>query len=358
MTDQFKLIRGANVEVKHIINEKKQNVAEITINDKFQHRFDPKSRVSKHLDLMTAQDLQDRLNGGTYFLVDDQLVDFRDGLYNGFIHSDAGVATFMDILGYQDRSTLPLHRGNRRRRGEDDHSDIVLRKVWSDGEIIVPGYAHGGDFTSQLSFTWNPFVKTINSSFDLIRQICTNGMVGLTSFLNTKIPLFNRWEEHLDIASTQIQNKVNAVVIDRVQQMALERASVADCLLLSQHAFDRLYAPGEKTTGERDRLVQLMAALSPQAHLSHVYQAGVFEDKNRAAQLPAHLSNFDAFNIATELRTHTSQTAKSSDTALDKFANSILFDREDNYVATASRMTAPKQAAFSDPEKAFWGTMD
>lgn len=358
MTDNFKLIRGADVEVKHIINEKKQNVAEITINGEYQHRFDAKSRVSKHLDLMTAQDLQDRLNGGSYFMVDDKLVDFRDGLYNGFIHEDRGIATFMEILGYQDRNTLPLHRGSRRKRGEDDHSDIVLRKVWSDNEITVPGYAQGGDFNSQLSFTWNPFVKTINSSFDLIRLICTNGMVGMTSFLNTKIPLFNRWEEHLDIASRQIQNKVNSVIIDRVQQMSLERASVADCLLLGQHAFDRLYAPGEKTTEERERLIQLMAALSPQEHLGHVYQSSVFEDKNRAAQLPAHLTNFDAFNIATELRSHTGQTSKSSDNALDKFANSILFDREDNYVANASRMSAPKQAAFSSPEKAFFGKMD
>lgn len=357
MSDNFKLLRGVPVEVTHVINEGKKNVAEILIDGKYQHRFDPKSRVSKHLDLMTAKDLSERLSGGSYFLIDDKLVDFRDGHYNGFVHSDEGIATFMDVLGYQDRKNLPMHRGSRR-RGEDDHGDIVLRKVWNNNEIIVPGYQTGGDFNSELSFIWNPFVKTINSSFDLVRLICSNGMIGLTSFLNTKIPLFNRWEEHLDIASRQIQNKVNSVIIERVQAMSMERASVADCMLLGQHVFDRLYAPGEKLTGERDRLVQLMAALSPQAHLSGVYQGGVFEDKNLASQLPSHLTNFDAFNIATELRSHTGQTAKSSDNALDKFANGILFDREDNYTANASRLTAPKQAAFSDPERAFFGKMD
>jgi hypothetical protein len=161
----------------------------------------------------------------------------------------------------------------------------------------------------------------------------------------------------LDIASRQIQNKVNSTVIDRIQSMSAERASVADCLLLEQHAFDRLYAGGEKDEGERERLFSIMAAVNPRNHLSDVYQPAVFDSRDMGAQLPAHLSAFDAFNVATELRSHTAQTRKSSDFALDKFANGLLFDREDNFVASASRYTTRSTASFADPERAFYGDM-
>lgn len=353
----FNLIRNAHVDVKKVIQHEgghRRVFADVTVNGEHNHRFPHTSRISKHLDLMDESDLAKRLTGGSFFFVEDELVDFRDGQYNGFVHDDAAVGVFMDILGYQRKAELPFAHI---RKDDADTSKIILRKVWNDAEIQVPGYQHGGDFKSQLSFVWNPYVKTINSAFDLVRLICTNGMVGVTSFLNTKVPLFNRWEEHLDIAARQIQNKVNHVVIDRMQSMSMERASVADCQLLEQHAFDRLYAGGEKDEGERERLFSIMAAVNPRNHLSDVYQPAVFDSRDMGAQLPAHLSTFDAFNIATELRSHTAQTRKSSDFALDKFANGILFDREDNFVASASRYTTRSTASFASPERAFYGDM-
>lgn len=353
----FNLIRNAHVDVKKVIQhegDRRRVFADVTVNGEYNHRFPHTSRISKHLDLMEETDLAKRLTGGSFFFIEDELVDFRDGQYNGFVHEDATVGVFMDILGYQRKAELPFAHT---RKDDADKSKIILRKVWNDTEIQVPGYQQGGEFKSQLSFVWNPYVKTINTAFDLVRVVCTNGMVGMTSFLNTKVPLFNRWEEHLDIAARQIQYKVNNVVIDRVQSMSVERASVADCQLLEQHAFDRLYDGGEKDEGERERLFAIMAAANPRNHLSDVYQPAVFDSRDMGAQLPAHLSAFDAFNIATELRSHTTQTHKSSDFALDKFSNHLLFDREDNYVAAGSRYTTKPTASFADPERAFYGTM-
>lgn len=355
--EQFDLIRNADVTVQKVVQHeggKRRVFADVTVNGEHNHRFPHTSRISKHLELMEADDLAKRLTGGQFFFIEGEMVDFRDGQYNGFVHTDESVKVFMDILGFQRKAELPFAHI---RKDDDDASKIILRKVWNESEIQVPGYQQGGEFNSQLSFVWNPFVKTINSAFDLVRLICTNGMVGVTSFLNTKIPLFNRWEEHLDIASKQIQNKVNSTVISRMQSMSMERASVADCMLLEQHAFDRLYAGGEKDEGERERLFSIMAAVNPRNHLSDVYQPAVFDSRDMGAQLPAHLSTLDAFNVATELRSHTAQTRKSSDFALDKFANGILFDREDNFVASASRYTAKSTASFADPERAFYGDM-
>lgn len=355
MTD-FNLIRNANVKLTHVIDAKKRNVAEIVVDGKFSHRFAPTSRISKHLEVMKPKDLEARLNGGTYFFVGDQLVDLRDGAYNGFVHTDESINVFMDVLGFQTRPR-GLRGRPAARADVSGEGQIALRKVWSKNEIAVPGYKAGGDFSTELSFVWNPFVKTINSSFDLVRQICSNGMVGLTPFLNTKIPLMNRWEEHLDIANKQIQNKVNSTVIARVQSMSNTRASVADCLLLEQHAFERLIAPSEKSDDERDRLKALISATAPKFHLHNTYRDEVFEDKNLAAQLPGHLTSFDVYNIATELRSHTTQVAKSSDFALDKFANALMFDRDDNFVAAAARYSGPKVASFSSPDRAFFGQM-
>lgn len=351
---EFNLIRNADVKLTHVVDAKKRNVAEIVVDGKFHHRFSPTSRISKHLDVMKPKDLEARLKGGSYFFVEDQLVDLRDGAYNGFVHTDESINVFMDVLGFQHRP-----KGSRARPASlgVGEGEIALRKVWSNNEITVPGYKAGGEFSTELSFVWNPFVKTINSSFDLVRQICSNGMVGLTPFLNAKIPLLNRWEEHLDIASKQIQNKVNNTVIARVQSMTASRASVADCLLLEQHAFERLIAPSEKSDDERDRLKTLISVAAPKFHLHNTYRDEVFEDKNLAAQLPGHLSSFDVYNIATEMRSHTNQVAKSSDFALDKFANSLMFDRDDNFVAGAARYSGAKVASFSSAERAFFGRM-
>ena len=139
--------------------------------------------------------------------------------------------------------------------------------------------------------------------------------------------------------------------------MSLERASVADCLLLEQHAYDRLYSSTEKSTEDRLNLLAIMNAANPREHLGSVYRESVFIDKSLAAQVPSHLSTFDAFNVATELRSHTQQTGKSSDFALDKFSNGLLFDREDNFVASASRYTNRPTASFADADRAFYGIM-
>lgn len=360
-THTHKMIDNATVKVKGIIDDKKKNVAEIIINDEHVHRFASSSRVSKHLDIMTPEDLGKRLSGGKFFMVDDQLIDFRDGSYNGFVHTPETLDVFMDILGVQSVDDIPLARRNHRADETDvSGSKLVLRSVWDKSEIIVPGYKAGGNFNSELSFVWNPFVKTVNSAFDLVRLICTNGMVGLTSFLNTKVPLFNRWDEHLDIAARQIQNKVNATVVERVQRMRDERASVADCLLVASHAFSRMTVEGGNNLSveQRVRLERVFNIANPRTHLDGVYRSEVYEDKNLAAQLPGHLTNLDVFNIATEIRTHSNETSKSSNFALDKLANGLLFDGDtDAMVGVSSLSTLPRLSSFSDDEAAFFGEM-
>jgi hypothetical protein len=346
----YELARAADVKVTKNFNAKGAVVASIVVNDTYTHEFAASSRVSKHLEMMEPEFLQDRLSGGQFFFVENQLVDFRDNTYHGFTHTDSSIDSMAEVLGYSRVADLPLHTA-RKHRGDE----ILLRKSWSDYAIIVPGYADGGNFNSELSFTWNPFEKMINSNFDLVRLICANGMVGMTSLLSSKVPLINRWNEHLDIAARQIQNKVNTIVVERVKKITTEHASVGDCLLLEQHIIARLESDDNVDSAERDRLFNMLGVVAPQAHLSSIYKDNVFADKNLASQLPAHISLFDAYNTATELRTHTNENAKSSNSGLDRIANQIMFDREDSFVASAVRYTAPKMSSWTSPEEAFIG---
>lgn len=356
MTQVHHLVRNADVHVESTRDDKGHECALITVNDQYQHMFPHTSRVSRHLDSMTPEMLQTRLDKGTYFFIkdknnEDQLIDWRDGFYKGFIHEDSMIDQYMDILGYVHKDDLALAH-----RRKTDDTTILLRAVWDKNEIIVPGYASGTDFHSELSFVWNPFVTFINSSFDLVRLICTNGMIGVTSFLNTKIPLYNRQTEHLDIAARQIQNKVSSIVMDRIQIMSDTRASVGHCLLLENHILERLTSAIEPH--EHHRLLGLLNAVSPSNQLAEIYKPSVFDNKDLAAQLPAHLTEFDVFNVATELRTHTVQSKGSSDFALDKFSNLILFNEESQLLTTNKKSTIPQLASFSDPDQAFFGHLE
>jgi len=345
------MLRNADVSVIASRDAKNNPIVLANING-HEHRFDAGSRVSKALDIMSPNDIAARLSGGQYFFVEDMLVDFRDGQYGGFVHTDESITHLNDVLGIMESTSrsLSVHENQT-------NNSIVLGKKWSDHGIEVPGYNDGGDFTSELHFGWNPFVKTINSAFMLYRLICLNGMRGLRSFMNTRIPLVNRWEEHLEIANRQIQNKVESMVSTRLSQMGSERATVAETLLLASHAAARTENEQNRNSSKTIRsLNRISDIVSPQMHLNTVYKNEVFSDKRLAAQMPAHISVFDLYNMTTEVRSHSHEADNSSDRALDKLSNDLVFDRKD-LTQHASRFVQPKLSQFSDPDAAFYGEM-
>lgn len=348
----YELLRNASVEVHGGRDDGDRPVAIAEIAGKHAFTFPSTSRISKALEIMTPDALSERLSGGNYFFVEDQLIDFRDGHYNGFVHTDESIRHLADVVGITHR--IGSARSTRVHENTFS-SDWILGKKWSDHNIIVPAYKTGGEFTSELHFGWNPFVKTVNSAFMLYRLVCENGMRGLTTFLNSKIPLINRWTEHLDIANRQIQNKVEGMVTRRLNQMGRERATVAELMQISNHANTRLIK-GTMMHEQRERLRRIVDIANPMSHLSGVYHQNVFTDKRLAAQMPAHLTTFDAYNLATEVRTHSPEADGSSTIALDRISNHLVFDHKDT-TAHVSRFALPKQSSFSDPDAAFFGEM-
>lgn len=348
---EYELVRDADVTVTPSIDKNKHPIAEIHIGDSYVHRFEAKSRVSKALDVMTPEDLADRLSGGQYMFVDDELYDFRDGHYQGFVHKDESIENLANIIGINEigGEGIRIHENTVSR-------STALGSKWSDHGITIPGYQDGGEFQSELHFGWSPFVKTVNSAFMIYRLICSNGMRGMRSFMNTKIPLVNRWEEHLDVANRQIQNKVSAIVTERYAHMGKERATVAELNLLTEHAKKRADDKDEVNPAIIQRLDNIIQIAEPRRHLSTVYKDNVFLNKDLAAQHAGHLTTFDVYNMATEIRSHTNECDRSSNRALDKLSNDLVFERKD-LTSHTRRSSVPKICTFSDPDAAFFGVM-
>lgn len=348
------MIRDANVTAKAVFT-KNGVAAHITVDGQFEHQFGPKSRVSQQLSLIPEKELSERLTGGDYFFINDSLVDFRDQHYNGFVHNDAALDSLMTTIGFTEL-TNRQSRATHRMLNRTASSDIALSKQWSKNSIEIPMYKSGGDFDSQLNFTWNPFQKNVSSVFELVRLICTNGMVGTTPFVNMQIPLVNRWEEHLNIANMQLQNKISNMMGSRLKEMSGARASVADLMILDRHITGRMLS--KEDPQQNESLRRMYELIDPAEHLMKYYKPEVLDNKAVAAQLPSHLSVFDAWNIATEVCTHYNPTADSTDAGLQKLANHLVFDRGCSSTKVANIGNNIELSPFSSPERAFFGSVE
>lgn len=347
---KYVLLRNADVVVGSHRNQRNHNVASITVNDKYEHHFDANSRISRALETMTCEDLQERFKGGTYFFVGDTLVDFRDAHYNGFIQDDASIASLVRVIGIQAKGNISTHlQDNLTTR------HFVLGCSWDASQFYIEQLANDGTFENELLFGWSPFNKDVSSAFMLKQTSTGNSIRGMSSFLRKRIPLINRWEEHLDIASKQLQIRINSEVKRRFEKMATERASVQELMLVAEHAKVRR-DKGTNIVGSavEARLTRIYKTANPIIHTNKIYKDSVFTDMRLAAQRKGHLSVFDAYNLATEIRTHTQEVDGSSTLALDRFANDLIFNHHD-LTQYGARFEAPKAAVFADIESAFFG---
>lgn len=352
----YTLIRNADVEVTEHRNTRNHKVASIKVNGEFEHQFDATSRVSRALETMTASDLAERFKGGTYFFVGPKeakhqvLVDFRDAHYNGFIQDDASIASLVRVIGIKSKHDISTHlQDNLTSRS------FVLGCSWDASQFTIPNFNDGGTFENELLFGWSPFNKDVSSAF-MLKQLSTgNSIRGMSSFLRKRIPLINRWEEHLDIACKQLQVRIDSEVKRRFEKMVVERASVQELMLIADHAKTRI-DKGQNMSGSAAevRLRRIHHAANPILHTNKVYKESVFTDMRLAAQRKGHLTVFDAYSLATEIRTHTQECDGSSTLALDRFGNDLIFNHHD-LTQYGTRWEAPKAAVFEDTESAFFG---
>lgn len=355
MNAEYNLFRNANVQVNPVYDEEGRALAEIVVNDQFGHTFDRHSRISKALNVgsgtnalkLARNQLQARLSGGDYFFVDDELIDFRDSAYHGFVHTDNSIAELMKNIGVQASDNL-VRTGLRL---NTMNSSVMLSSVHSTEEFNLMNISAGGDFRSSIIYSWSPFASFVRGVFKITRLVCENGMVSTADEINTRIPLLNRWEEHLDISNVQMQNSIQALMTKRFNNMVENRASVRDLKLIAKHANIRRAETVD--VAEAARLQRIEQIVNPMTHLQDHYAPEVFNNMNIASQVPGHLTVFDAWNCITEMLSHTAATTASTIGSLQSFASDLVFPTKESTTTHLNKQ--PLLSAFSDPDKAFFG---
>lgn len=342
-TDSWKLIEAKKVKIDQYIDDKKNVITTIDVNNgELIHTFDKLSKVSKALSVVEPTILEQRFTNGKFFVVNDKLADYRDNTYRGFIHKKESIEKLINIIGVSTNKS-----GDK----------ILLKNIWNEKQIQIPTLKDGGVFKNALFYNWSPFNPNIEADFQIIRLICSNGMYGSTDIFNGKIPVVNRWEEHMQIAYEQIQNKILNIIKNRVSEMKHERVSVGDLFTINSHVNDRLNNK-QISFDEHKRLRNILEIVSPVKHLSNFYDLTIFENKTIAHRVPGHLSTFDAWNIVTEVNTHTRSTQTSTELALNRLANSFFFDTEKRKQnMNFQNIDQPQTSAFSNAEAAFFGEM-
>jgi hypothetical protein len=126
-------------------------------------------------------------------------------------------------------------------------------------------------------------------------------------------------------------------------------------MTLSNHASERIRGTPEFLLQDK-KLINIRNIVNPHTHLGDVYQSHIFNKSPAAAQYPGHLTTLDAYNIATEIRSHSTENEKSTTRALDLIANDLVFEHK-NIILPASGKVSRKTCAFSDPDAAFFGQM-
>lgn len=349
----MKLIRNAKVEFDVTENENGRKSVIIGLPNGVEHTFDYRSRVVKHLELLNEDQLEARFQGGTYLVDDENLIDYRSSDYKGFVHTDEMIEKMVEKIGTMNRKLKKVPEFHRSVVSTQAGRNIVLGNLYQKNELNLSQLGLGGQFTTSIFYLWSPFARFVSSAVMLERLICENGMVGVSNFFNANIPLINRWEENMEIAQRQIDLKIKSTVGDRLQKMVDERASVSLASNIAKAALLRLRDSEILSEKQHEMLVRMSLIANPEYHVSQSYAKSVFERQNVAAQVPSHLTAFDAFNMITEIRTHTPQTASSTAFSLDMMANRLVMEPS-KFEMTASIVPVSE---FSNPEQAFFSTI-
>ena len=143
-----KLFVNAKVEAS-IVN----NVPHILIEDKIEYTFSETSNITKLLHKSNLGHIQDILSDGTYLVIEDQLVDFRDSLYKDYINDK--LKNFIFVMGYITNTPLLVNKGLRLRTF---NHDITLGKYDCIDTCII----NDDTYETGIFYNWSPFMSNIH----------------------------------------------------------------------------------------------------------------------------------------------------------------------------------------------------
>ena len=314
----------------------------IEVAGKYTHTFSPNSRESRLLAQTDKETINRLFNGGSYFFVDGVLRDYRLSTYKGFQHSDDAIKALAEKLGYSVAD--PRNAGNKTIFQGIRHNlnGAFMGGEWDKFDLDLPGFGDGGKFENRLVAAWNPFRKGVVITVDMLRLVCTNGMVGQSPMVTYEVPVVSDWNNNLEIAKRQLKPRFNDRIRQSLEAMVDKRASLYEV----EKAY-RLLVKRKASVNERHvELGQLIELTDAQKHLWKHYSP----DQLKRSELPSHLTRYDVFNALTEATTHLGRDAQ-NDLAITGYLNDFVFAKEQSIVQTSGLI---KRSQESDHNRAFF----
>ena len=290
---------------------------DLTINDETIH-LNSRHPFSRYASLTTSESVIDSLKGGHFVIDNGTLKEYRDSSYKGFMHNEDFIDRFAN--------------------------DNTLIKRATDN-INIAEYGRGGSFDISAGFTWSAFSKNLKTNMEVLRLICSNGLVAKNKLFEREVPIINLFDHHLDIAASQLIEISKSKVEKRIIEMGREHSFVKDVNLVLGHVERRLNDDAHNT-----RLISLNNVLNEYADISRFYTKQSITN-GVANSLPSPISRLDLYNVITELNTHTNEIVDSTKTALDRIGTSLLFPMDLDGVINQRVETQ----TFGSPEQAFFG---
>lgn len=299
---------------------------------------------------------------GVFLFVNQELVEYRP---SGYIKNGGFCRTENDIyLLAQQIGLLEIQRQREKKENVDNmfanfsrygKSNFSLSGQSRDFEIEIPDMKDGGHMLSRNSFKWSAFSSQIETHVSFERLSCLNGMVSTSNFLNTSVNIQNEWEENIRIANIALNNKIVSLLNSHFSKMAYSPASLNLIGTINSHAEIRL-GNENITPSEKKRLTEIYSATDVEQikrYLNIKYGKIKPVSNEHAASM---LTLFDAWNLTTEMATHTPEHGRSTMVYLNRLANKIVFDNK--YKMNISKSTKDYYTpsfSWSDVERAFWG---
>lgn len=245
--------------------------------------------------------------GGTFHLVDDQIISHRKSDYTGFTHNTNSIQELSSRVGFV----------------KDSSGNIIARNTTSNFDHNAFD-SSGGQFNVDIGFEWSAFSPSIESHFEMVRALCTNMMIfGRGTVMSRSVPIINDWHANMEISNHVLKRVFETTVSKRLSDMPHERANLSDVLLLDSQASATL-ASDKLDRAARTFIENLKSKLDPITSQPGIKQLSSSDHKRIATPVSA----FDAFNIATEMTTHYLPTSDVSPAKLQAFSNSLIFDRK------------------------------
>lgn len=315
---------------------KREKETYAAIDGEWEIKLDRRNNVVGQLALgVDPEELKHSFLGGRYFIVDDQIVDYRLAENMGkFMHDERGLMNLVNKVGM----TI------------NERGVIQAKSTTGKFEYHADG-GEGGLFDIDIGFAWSPFSLDIDSALSMLRLACYNGLMVDDPVMSHKIPVMNGWEENLQIANDVLRHSFDHKVGPRMKQLPHEMINMHDAMGLCDLIGAALGDKKEGVIINHNEVTRIKELLDPVV-TSEV--RGM--QKNLLKFIGAPITAYDAMNVATELASHHINPFTPAAKKLAGFANNLLFSelRQNNLAVNLDNLVMDTKV-FSNADQAFFG---